>query len=71
MLLVEEMTINVQQAECSPQAKSQEIKKRLGILEQAMISALNGLEFKSEVSDLVAILWILFCIPQRVVLRIK
>lgn len=71
MLLVEEMRINVQQAERSPQAKSQEIKKRLGILEQAMISALNGLEFKSEVSDLVAILWVLFCIPQRVVLRIK
>lgn len=71
MLLVEEMRINVQQAEWSPQAKSQEIKKRLGILEQAMISALNGLESKSEVSDLVAILWVLICIPQRVVLRIK
>lgn len=38
-LLVEEMRLDVQQAECSPQARSQEIMRRLGIMERAMILA--------------------------------
>lgn len=40
-------------------------------MEREMILALNDLEFKSEVPYLVAIIWRLFCIPQRFVLRIN
>lgn len=70
MPLVEELKTDVQEAECLPQAKFQ-IKKRVGKIEKEMILALYALEFRSEVSYLVAIIWSLFCIPQRFVLRIN